>query len=372
MKRIALLAVLLVLVLGTTRAAVKAEKSTVAKGYLGVAVEQLSDDDEKEFGATSGVLVTQVVKESPAAKAGVKKYDVIQYFNDEKLRHPEDLIEAVSECNAGSKAQLKLMRDGKPISLAVTLDQRQEKVEKEERDIEGKDEKEIHYFHANRGGAYLGVTLLELDKEMAAYFSVKEDGGALVTAISKEGPAEKAGLKSGDVIIKVGEKQVGNPDDVRRALRRLEKGDKVPVVVVRHGKEQTLSATLSANHSMNNFLPFFDKGNFQQRFFNVPGLEHNKVEIRVRKHPDGHIIINGKEFEGAMTDVHKELEKIKPEIEAAIKMSTKKAHEAMRHIKELKLDKLEGIKEELRRNKDKIRVELKRAAREMARVSEEM
>ena len=114
------LVLVLTLVLAGTAATLMAGKDS-GKGYLGVSIEKMSPDDKEEFGVKFGVLVTKVTKGEAAEKAGIKKYDVIRYFNDEKMRRPGDLVEVVRHNKPGTQVKIKLVRDGKEKELTVTL-----------------------------------------------------------------------------------------------------------------------------------------------------------------------------------------------------------------------------------------------------------
>lgn len=232
------LVLVLALVLACTTSPLRAGKES-GKGFLGVSIEKMSPDDKEEFGVKFGLLVTKVAKGEAAEKAGIKKYDVIQYFNGEKMRRTGDLVEAVRENKPGSKAKIKLVRDGKEKELTVTLGEL--KVKAFSFDWKDKDGKKYVFVS---GRAFLGVHLQDLDKDLAEYFGVKEDEGVLILKVSEDTPAEKAGLKAGDVIVKLDGKNISNAGDVTKTLADLEKGDKVDIEIIRHKKKKTVKAEL--------------------------------------------------------------------------------------------------------------------------------
>ncbi|HLP48461.1 MAG TPA: PDZ domain-containing protein [Candidatus Kapabacteria bacterium] len=218
------------------------EKGT-GQGYLGVNIEKVQPEDQKEFGVSFGVLVSRVVKGEAAEKAGIKKYDVIQYVNDEKIRRPEDLTEMIRESKPGSEVKIKLVREGKEQVIPVIVGEL--KPGEDFQFLPPKVGKEFKEFRFKSRGAFLGVNLQSLEnKDLAEYFGVKADGGALVLKIDENSPAEKAGFKAGDVIIRLHDKEVANPEDARKILGDLEKGDKVEIQVIRHKNKMTLNAEL--------------------------------------------------------------------------------------------------------------------------------
>jgi serine protease Do len=248
----------------------KEEKS--GKGYLGVDIERMSKEDKEEFGVKFGVLVTHVTKDEAADKAGIKKYDVIQYFNDERMRRPNDLIEVVRDSKPGSKANIKLVRDGNQKTVIVTLGELKHSFRFYSREGEhviprvfkfkGKDLKDkargfVYKFGDKdnfvlaTGGAFLGVHLQALSsKDFAEYFGVKPESGALVTEVEKDSPAAKAGLKDGDVILQMKGEAISGPKDVVKILSKMEKGDKIDIQVMRHKKKKTVNAELDERKSL--------------------------------------------------------------------------------------------------------------------------
>lgn len=228
----------LTLVLAGTATTLMAGKDS-GKGYLGVNIEKMSTGDREEFGVKFGVLVTNVTKGEAAEKAGIKKYDVIQYFDDTIMRRPDDLIEIVRETKPGTQAKIKLIRDGKEKELTVTLGEL--KVKDFSFNWKDKDGKKFIFA---RGRAFLGVILQDLNKDLAEYFGVKENEGVLILKVSEDTPAEKAGLKAGDVMVKFNDKNISDAGDVIKILADLKKGDKADIQVIRHKNKKTVTVEL--------------------------------------------------------------------------------------------------------------------------------
>lgn len=260
--------IIFLLLVGTATivTAAKDEEKTekTERAFLGVTMEPLSPGDKEEFQVKFGVLVASVVKGEGAEKAGIKKYDVIQYFNEEKMRQPEDLSDAISALKPGAKAVIKFVRDGKEMTLTATLGKApaekpmlffgdNEKMPKMDFP------KDKFIYKTIGGGAYLGVRLQELSADLAPYFGVKVDGGVLILLVEKDSPAQKAGLKDGDVIVQVDGKNASSPEDVVNTISKKEKGDKVEIQVIRHNKKEVLTAELGENKG-NNFIRFFNRG----------------------------------------------------------------------------------------------------------------
>jgi len=190
------------------------------------------------------VLIDDVVKDSPADKAGIKPGDILVKFNDKAILSPRSLERALWRTDPGDKANVVVWRDKKESTIQVTL------VEKPE--------PEQFPFYSHRGFwygdssgfkmptyGYLGVGLHDLGDQLAAYFGAK-DGGVLIESVEEDSPAEKAGFKAGDVIIKIGKEQVTESEEVSDRVREHKKGDELTFTVLRDGKQKTIKATLDA------------------------------------------------------------------------------------------------------------------------------
>lgn len=271
------------------------KKDEEAKGYLGVHIERMSLKDKKDLGITHGVLVSDVEKNSAAEKAGIEEDDIIQYFNDVKIKVPGNLTDAVRETKPGAKAKIKIVRVDKPMTLTATVGKYKPKkllswtTKNKDKNVFffGDKEKKFDVFKVHEG-AYLGVHMQKLNDDLATYFGVKADGGALVMSVSKESPAEKAGLKSGDVIVELEGKKISGPDDVAKTIQQKEKDEEVTIKIMRHKKSKTVKAKLAARKGFGNIQIFRDKHG-----------DHEEVEIlrspnrmmRFKSHHPGKIIV---------------------------------------------------------------------------------
>ena len=163
----AALTVLMVLALAGTLALLAAEKSE--RGFLGVSVQRLDSAQREKLGIKHGVQVVGIEKESAAAKAGILEDDVILSVNGEKIRETQSLTDIIRELAPGSAVKIGLWRDGKALEVKAVL---------------GKYERPKRFtWHGVkapkviRSRAFLGVNLLEMDADLAAYFAVKAGAG---------------------------------------------------------------------------------------------------------------------------------------------------------------------------------------------------
>jgi membrane-associated protease RseP (regulator of RpoE activity) len=263
-----------VLLIGAT-AALAADKEE--SGYLGVMLQDLSPSMAKalQLGDQTGVLVNDVVDDSPAAKAGLEEGDLILEFNGVATPDPKALTKAVRKTSPGDEVQVVVLREGKKKTLDVEVGEREadnvmffSSEDGDAPDVEfftkkgnkvmvmGKDGHtnvwthgdddftfENVMFFGDRG--YLGVHLDDLGEQLGEYFDVKDGKGALVTEVVADSPAAKAGLKAGDVIVAVGDEAVASAGDVHEAMSATEADQEVAIEVKRKGKSKNFTVTLA-------------------------------------------------------------------------------------------------------------------------------
>ena len=230
--------------------------------WLGVYSKNISPERARELKLPGdyGVVVTQVEEGSPAAKAGVQKDDVILEFGGELVRSVVQFQRLVRETPPGNTVDIKVNRGGQARTLSAKLE--------EQRGPIGHTwiAPQAHAFSLRvmSRGATLGISADDLTKQLADYFGVKQGKGVLVREVVVGSAAEKAGLKAGDVIVKVDSREVASASELRSALPHdLEEKRKVSVTVVRDHHEQTLSVELEpAGHPIlretENWFPGLD------------------------------------------------------------------------------------------------------------------
>jgi S1-C subfamily serine protease len=228
-------------------------------GYLGVSIEKMSMDDRKELKADFGVLVGDVSEGSPAEKAGIREDDVIQYFNSDKIRRTQDLTRRVRETRPGTKVKIGLVRESKTMEVEAEIG----RLHRSDIIAGGRDAGRSR--HSGRG--ILGVRLHEINPDLSGYFKVKENEGALVMEVEEDGPAEKAGIKAGDVIVEIEGDAVAGPEDVAEILSGRDEGDEVEITLIRRGIRQTVKAEV-------------EERNFQFQF-NMPEMNIRVPDIDI-------------------------------------------------------------------------------------------
>lgn len=222
-----------------------AAKTESARGYMGIYMQTLTSDVRAGLdlkGVDEGVLVSDVEDDSPADEAGLKDGDVIVTFNGAAVATPDELRAKVRDAGAGSKATVEYVRDGKKQAVELTLGERPGVEYGFHRMMQTP---EIAHAFAMIGGPRLGIQAHDIESDdMASYFGVKPGEGVLVLGVDEDSPAGKAGVKPGDVVQKIGDESVASVDDIRDACRGLDEGDEFTIAVRRHGKTQSLKATM--------------------------------------------------------------------------------------------------------------------------------
>jgi predicted metalloprotease with PDZ domain len=211
--------------------------------WLGVHLAEVTKEKMAELKLKEeyGALVTEVEPDSPAAKAGLQKNDVILEYQGERVDSAAKLGRLVRETPEGRTVRLVVSRDGRPQTLSATLERRQ--ILRREIRIP---EIRIPDIHVEVFGARprLGISADELTPQLAEYFGVKQGKGVLVKEVSAGSPAEKAGVKAGDVIVRADGQAIETVSDLRQALRKKKGGEKVTLTLIRQKAETTVQVEL--------------------------------------------------------------------------------------------------------------------------------
>ncbi|HEX2711352.1 MAG TPA: PDZ domain-containing protein [Candidatus Acidoferrales bacterium] len=217
------------------------------RGWLGVTVAEVTAEKVKELKlpAERGVLVVDAEANGPAAKAGLRANDVITELNGQRLEGTAQFRRMIREIPTGRAAQVTLWRDGRTQSLSVTLGSSRESLHSHMRMFGPKDfdfhfeMPEIHGF-AGRP-PILGIDAEDLRGQLGSYFGAPDGEGVLVREVKSGTPAEKAGLKAGDVVTKVDGERVRTVSELRQKMREKREKKTVSLSVIRKGAEMSLN-----------------------------------------------------------------------------------------------------------------------------------
>jgi serine protease Do len=203
-----------------------------------------------------GVGITKVVEDSPAARAGLREGDVILKFENEPVTSVRKLNRLISEVAPEHTARLTISRSGDEKDLTVTLGkrsdfntafnmppgQRWEDLDKL-RDFKFDDnDKNNNFFFVYGNTRRIGVTTTQLTKQLADYFGVSGGRGLLITSVSEDSPAMKAGLRAGDVITEADGQSLESVADLMKALNRQNDGE-MTLTITREKSQRTIRLT---------------------------------------------------------------------------------------------------------------------------------
>lgn len=219
---------------------------------LGVSLTDVTAEKMKELklSGEDGAVVDEVQEDSAAAKAGFKDNDVILAFDGERVRSVAQLRRMVQETPPGRTVAVKISRAGTLQTLNVKLEAALSGGNMREFEIPRVDVPEIRMPEMNFNfvrGPRLGISADDLTSQLAENLGVAQGSGVLVLEVHPGSPAEKAGLKAGDCITKVGGDKIESVSDLHRALNRSSSSEdkrEVAVTIVRERREQTLSVQL--------------------------------------------------------------------------------------------------------------------------------
>jgi serine protease Do len=208
----------------------------VERAYLGILPQDVTPTLAAAFHAqTTGALVGDVTPESPAAKANLRKGDIILDINGQPVADANQLRLKIGMLPVGSDAKLNVLRDGHPMTLNVKLTSFPEKEEKA-----SLDEKSMP---GDSNAPVLGVSIENLTPETARQLKLPaQTAGVVIAEVNPEGRAAEAGLRPGDVIQEVNHQAVKDVQEFKQALSKSKKDDTVLLLVHREGNTIYLTA----------------------------------------------------------------------------------------------------------------------------------
>ena len=197
----------------------------VTHAYMGVGINDVTPENSKFFqmSKAQGAVVSEVQPDSPGAKAGLKVGDVITKLDGRDVSDAGQLQVEVGQVQPGTTIHLDVLRDGKNITVPVTVEELGKgKAQESASDEEGKPR--------------WGIGLADLDSDTRQQLQAPDSvHGAVVAQVQPGSPADNAGLASGDVIQQINHKEVKSAQDVKQALSSIPKGQDALVLVWANG-----------------------------------------------------------------------------------------------------------------------------------------
>jgi len=234
-------------------------------GWLGIEIGEVTPEQARDLKLSSvrGVVVMDVEPDSPAAKAGLKEKDVITQYDGQTVEGTVQFRRLVRETPPGRTVALVVSREGANQNISVELGDRsayfERKMKGKMREFGEMNMPPMPDFstpgmpltpdeHAHGAMDWrtpvLGINAEDLTPQLGAYFGAPDAGGVLVREVRAGTPAEKAGLKAGDVIVKVDDKPVHSLGDLRAQLREKSAEKSVTLGILRKGAEMSVPVAI--------------------------------------------------------------------------------------------------------------------------------
>jgi serine protease Do len=211
----------------------------ITRGRIGVGVDSIPRDALDEFGLKDrkGAVVRTVSPGGAAAKAGLEPGDVILAFNNKPVSNRDELVQMVVATKPGTSVPVRIMRDRAERTVNVTVD---------ELDLEAEGNVARNRERDDTGQATstgFGLRLQNISPQDARELKLNSASGALVADVEQGSPAARAGLRPGDVIVRVGREPITSATDAQRELGRVPSRGTAFMRVLRDGQETFVSVT---------------------------------------------------------------------------------------------------------------------------------
>jgi serine protease Do len=202
------------------------DNGRVIRGWLGALIQDLNEDLSRSFGFTgkSGVLIGDVVPDSPAAKGGLQSGDIVTKLNGREMTGASQLRNAVADTAPGTEVSLDVFRGGQSTALKIRV---------------GELPDDTSAIGQPGGGESssneLGMAVRPLTEELAGQLGVETTQGVVIANVAAGGAAAEAGLRPGDVVVSVGDTRIRNLVDYREAISKAKLAEGIRLQFLREG-----------------------------------------------------------------------------------------------------------------------------------------
>jgi S1-C subfamily serine protease len=235
----------------------------VKRGWLGITIFDNKEDE---------VEIRRVLPNSPADKVGLEVGDIILRVAGKRLRNTQQLLSIIKGRKPGEKIELEIKRDNKKVKVYPKL----ETADRGEEYWWGVPFIEPWEFMGPRGHKRIGIRAIDLTEELAKHFGVKNGKAVLVSLVAKRSPAEKAGLRVGDVIYKADSERIESTAELSSIIASKKAGQRVKLELLRDKKPVTVNVKVKKqvrfNYWNEYYRPFFERWRDWGRSFQK-GLE---------------------------------------------------------------------------------------------------
>lgn len=190
------------------------EKGHVIRGWLGIGIQDIDNEmvQPLQLKNTKGALVRSVVEDSPAKKAGLKDEDVIIAIDGKEVKNASHLSLLVASTEPGTTVKLKVVREGREITITATLGERPE-------------EKQAAVTKKPKSSKKIGLSIENLTRQTAKQYGYKGEQGVIVTYVKRGSIAYREGIREGDLIKSINRKKIRNVQDFNKIMDSINAGE---------------------------------------------------------------------------------------------------------------------------------------------------
>ena len=201
-----------------------AQSQPHAPGMLGVALQEILVEDVSNYGLPGeyGARVEAVGPSSPAAKAGLEADDVVVAYNGLRVESARSLRRLVQESPAGRDVELRVIRQGRPMLISVTLGEGQEA-----------------QSQAVRPRRNFGAWIVHVEPQLAEHLHLEDGVGLLVNEVQEDSAADRAGILPRDILVSIAGQPITSPEMVGETLNAVP-GNRIEVELIRRGNPETV------------------------------------------------------------------------------------------------------------------------------------
>jgi len=201
------------------------DNGEVTRGWLGVAIQDIDQDLQEYYGVDKGVLIAEAFEGDPADQAGIRAKDIVLEINGKSVESSRDLTRLIAGLDVGSKAKVKVSRNGKEKTFKVKIARRDsDKLMASNNDRSGSSESK------------LGIEVSDITTEISKKFNLGDTDGVIVLKVEPDSKGHKAGIAQGDIIKEINHQPVKDVSDYDDIIDDVDKGDAVQMYIRRLSK----------------------------------------------------------------------------------------------------------------------------------------
>lgn len=205
----------------------------VIRGWMGMQILALTDGQAKELDIDrkKGAYVAGVVKNSPADKAGITKGDIIIKFNSKEITDIDSLRKKVASLSPGTQVSFTLIHNGKTVSKKITVGE-----------MPGDDQSRSNDVSDDK--RQLGIAIVDITEQTAEYYKISDRDGVIIISVMRNSPAQKAGLKKGDLIKELDKEAIEDTNELVALLKDKKDNSSMTFLVKRGGSSSYVTVNL--------------------------------------------------------------------------------------------------------------------------------